>query len=365
VVNDSRVSGTDRIRPGRLPSLSSLVGVLGGIAGIVACVIAYVQWRSAEKHAGLAHELQRKMDQRQADENYRARRAQLIADLYDVPDVCPPEQKTCPGRNECGAAERRCPHRASVRSRESALRELLEMERTRPSSRDYGCRGGPCGSKIDLRHLSLSGGSLPNVDFGGASLWKAEFAMTRLEEASFRGVYMNYVDFHGANLNKANFEHAVVQGIRATGRAQARGANFDHANLLGANFSAAHLGCLARLRGATFRHAVLTETNFSDASANCVVFQNAELGRADFSLASLSDSDFRGASARDASFREADLRGADLSTLTDVTAHQFAGACGDRKTRPPPNVSLPICTQEFLQARIERWKAQGLAVVAD
>ncbi|GAA0531579.1 uncharacterized protein YjbI with pentapeptide repeats [Rhizomicrobium palustre] len=93
-------------------------------------------------------------------------------------------------------------------------------------------------------------------------------------------------------------------------------------NLEGADFS-----------GAKLVMACMSVTNFRGAK-----FTGADLSGANISMSKLDGADFSGAV-----FSATQARGTDFTHVRGLTQAQLSGMCGDKKTRLPAGLSIPMC----------------------
>lgn len=120
----------------------------------------------------------------------------------------------------------------------------------------------------------------------------------------------------GARMTRSVFNRADFSGAVLT-RADATRARFEGADFTGADLTRMKL-IEARCEDADFENAVLTRANA----------QRATFARANFTRAQLNDADFSGA---------------DLRQARGLTQAQLNQACGDRETRLPRGLRLPLC----------------------
>jgi hypothetical protein len=209
------------------------------------------------------------------DDSTRARRAQLIATIYDEKD--------------CG--EKDCPPKAHIRSRVEALLVLNEIDRglgRKPSFAEAKLQGAflaeaYLADEVSLRHSDLQGANLRKADLRGADL----------ADANLQGA-----DLYGAHLSRANLLRANMEG-----------ADLYEANLLWANLQRANL----------------RETNL----------RRASLEGAFLRWANLQEADLREVNLRQAELQGANLRGADLREVEIDTRGRLEEAIIDEKTMLP------------------------------
>lgn len=131
------------------------------------------------------------------------------------------------------------------------------------------------------------------------------------EECDLSGRILAGARMSRSVFNRADFSNAVLT------RADATRAQFEGADFTGADLSRAKL-VEALCEDAVFVEAVLTRANA----------QRANFAGADFTRARLD---------------EADFSGADLRQTRGLTQAQLNQACGDRETRLPRGLRLPVC----------------------
>ncbi len=147
-----------------------------------------------------------------------------------------------------------------------------------------------------------------------------------------------------ADLRRANLEGAYLCM-----------ANLQEANLKGANLQGANLW-MANLQGADLRRANLKGANLRQANLQGDRLEGANLEGAYLWMANLQEANLKGANLQGANLWRANLQGADLllanlegATLIrakDLTQKQLDEACGDAKTKLPPNLSVKRCPKE-------------------
>ncbi len=240
------------------------------------------------------------------EQDYRARKAQLVATLYDTEESGP---FGFPGP------------KASVRARAEAAKALVEIERGRDDS-------------ADLSNADLSGANLSGANLSGANLSGAKLSGAKLSRADLSGAKLS-----GADLFRANMEAANLSGTDLD-RADLRDAILFEANLSDSTLAEADLsGAIlvqAALEGAKLHRADLSRANLSGAILRHAILSTATLSEVDLDAADLSDAtlveaNLSGANLKSASLIRADLsranlRGANLSPLTRYRESIWAGA---------------------------------------
>lgn len=190
---------------------------------------------------------------------------------------------------------------------------------------------------------------LPPVDAKLVNAMRADSGKTllacrdcTLAGANFDKAYLRLASFQGADLRKANLSHADLTGTRLSG-ANLEGAQVTHSNaagvdLTGANLKGADLSH-TRLDAALVENADFTGAKLVGANLRLieyvkgVKFRNVDATGAIFRYASLRGVDFRGAN----------LSGADFTRARGLSNEQLAMACGDKETKLPEGLVIPMC----------------------
>jgi hypothetical protein len=187
------------------------------------------------------------------DDSTRARRAQLIATIYDedcnlveeAPNIC----DGLPG----------CPPKAHIRSRTEATLALAEL--------DLGIDRLP-----SLAWAKLPQAQLRKANFQGANLWAACLRQANLYMANLQGsnlwtANLLFANLQGANLYEANLEAADL-GRANLQEADLRGAILERSKLYGAHLRG------AKLQGADLRWA---ESLTMEQLAAAIIDENTKL----------------------------------------------------------------------------------------
>jgi uncharacterized protein YjbI with pentapeptide repeats len=147
---------------------------------------------------------------------------------------------------------------------------------------------------------------------------------------AFAFVYALFTNAHAAQ--------AVLADAKAVAAIEAGAHDCPHCVLAGADLTNQ---CVkgGNLQGADFdsARAVLMCMSFADFSG--ATFRNADLSGANLAHAKLDDADFSGAVLSITSFR-----GSDLTRARGLTQGQLDQACGDSETRPPPGLTVHVCS---------------------
>jgi uncharacterized protein YjbI with pentapeptide repeats len=206
------------------------------------------------------------------------------------------------------------------------------IEHTDLSSAQIDCgplrRGGPLVC-VDLTGANLAGAKLLEADLSGAVLKRAILIEADLSKAIL-GCAAYQRARQCANLEDAELEQAKLSGV------DARAANFQGVSLVRADLKRAALGdsnlTSADLQGAVLEEADLTGASLRDARLDCV--RDDQLVHcARLRWANLQGTDLSGTR----------LRGADLSDTKNLTQAQLDAACGDERTKLPPELRIAPC----------------------
>lgn len=110
-----------------------------------------------------------------------------------------------------------------------------------------------------------------------------------------------------------------------------------HCDLAGADLNNTCVKA-GNLEGADFEGANLSLMCMSYADFKDANFRGADLGAANLAHANLAGADFTGADLTITSFK-----GTDLTKAVGLTQTQLDQACGDKETKPPAGMRVPIC----------------------
>ncbi|WP_427162948.1 pentapeptide repeat-containing protein [Aliinostoc sp. HNIBRCY26] len=182
----------------------------------------------------------------------------------------------------------------------------------------------------NLREANLTGASLRAANLQGANLYKANLQQTTLKVANLTSAKLFLANLQGAKLGKANLSLCGLIG------ANLQGANLNSANLCGANLNAAKL-TQTEIIFADFTEASLTEADLSKANLMGANLQKANLYEANLSQASLV-----GANLAETDFFDVNLAGAILTGVKNLVSQQLSLAIGDRTTKLPDHIEIPI-----------------------
>jgi len=252
--------------------------------------------------------------------------------------------------------------------------ELLGANLQRADLRGCDFRGA------DLRGCDFSGANLEGAELAGSILFEANFLKANLQGANIQGANLNRAELGGANLRSANLMGASLRAANLPGAnlykvnlqhailklANLCGAKLFLANLQGAKLGKANLS-LCGLIGANLQGANLNGANLAEANLNAAKLQQAERLFVDFTEASLTEADLCkanlmganlqraslyqanlfqcnlvGANLSDTNFCDVKLAGAILTGVKNLKPQQVSIAIGDRTTRLPDNVEIPI-----------------------
>lgn len=219
-----------------LMKLLELLAVFGGVV-VGVWTIREAKHQYIETHGTTMKQLELAREQNdklqvqidaQREQDYIARRAELLATLYDRREGCEVREHVSGG----------CPHKGSRRSREEALKAFAYIEHTRPHP-----------------DLTLRGLVLPEANLAGLDLRNADLSEAELEDSHLEGTLLTHANLTNASLVRIHLE----------------GANLDHAKLGYANLTR------ATLDGASLRHAQLTNAYLNEASLDHADLTGARL----------------------------------------------------------------------------------------
>jgi uncharacterized protein YjbI with pentapeptide repeats len=185
-----------------------------------------------------------------------------------------------------------------------------------------------CGA--NLRGANLSGASLRAANLTDANLYKANLQQATLKLANLSGAKLFL-----ANLQQAKFGKANLQGTGLIG------ANLQQANLNGANLSNANLNA-AKLQQTEILFANLSGASLIEVDLYRANLMGANLQRAILHEANLCEANLMGANLYGANLCDVKLEGAILTGVKNLDPQQIRAALGDRTTRLPDNVEVPM-----------------------
>lgn len=302
----------------------------------------------------------------QSEQDYVARRAALLATLYDRKETCSDSEKIRYKRTnfacylggvDCGSVRVSvlCPARADTRAREEALRAFVQIERRRsPLPLATLPNEGPEPPRLSLRKLDQANAHLEGIDLAYADLRLADLRQAilndaRLHDARLAGAYLEEAQLMRADLAGADLEYAGLRDAILVGARLQQGW-LKHADLRGANVGGANLGGailkFADLQGASLPRAYLRGTDLEDANLGAANRFAAYLEGANLSGADLSHARLEASSLEAADLTGTSLRGADLREAFGLTQEQLAKACGDDATKLPKGRSVSNCGPE-------------------
>jgi hypothetical protein len=130
-----------------------------------------------------------------------------------------------------------------------------------------------------------------------------------------------------------------------------RDANLGQANLRRVNLNGAKLNNAELDGGVNLTDAILYDVNLTDAKLNNVNLTDAKLSGANLTRANLWEANLTraklwNANLTDANLDGAVLRGVDLTDVSGLTQGQLSGACGDKDTKLPADLTIPLCPQK-------------------
>ncbi|MEM7151341.1 MAG: pentapeptide repeat-containing protein [Myxococcota bacterium] len=291
----------------------------------------------------------------EAAQDFRARRAKLIATIYD--------ERACREGEEPARGHTACPI-ASTRARTAAAQSLVQIEADiRNSPEDWNpiaVKNATDLSRADLRRVDLEGvleitaslSDLSEAALSGADLSDADLSLSVLNNAmlaaaKFDRAKMRQAELRGATIFGASFQDACLERADLQGVLGMR-IDFHGAVLRGAN-----------LQGATLQFSDLRDADLSESvsyvdqdwwridpkelpGSQRTQLQGADLVSANLSNANLYRADLREASLWHANLQGADLRAADLrgANLADT---ELGGVICDEQTRWPEGLNAPDC----------------------
>lgn len=194
---------------------------------------------------------------------------------------------------------------------------------------------GQCG---DLRHVTMQGISLEDMDLSGS-----EFLDSNLETISFARSNLTGTKFNNASVAGAVFDSATIHQVDFTGAnaklASFIGADISQCTLVEANFSGAVLSYLdltgnriesTEFSGAKMDHVNLSKMNFGKVQMRAADLTEARMGGFGASEGNFRKAIFRNAKMQDAvftnaQFSDAVLIGADLSR-SNLSSARLYGA---------------------------------------
>lgn len=185
-----------------------------------------------------------------------------------------------------------------------------------------------CGA--NLRAANLCGASLRAANLTDANLYKANLQQATLKLANLSGAKLFLANLQQAKFGKANLQDTGLIG-----------ANLQQANLNGANLSKANLNA-AKLQQTEVLFANLSEASLIEADLYRANLMGANLQRAILHEANLCEANLMGANLYGANLCDVKLEGAILTGAKNLDTQQIRGALGDRTTRLPDNVEVPM-----------------------
>ncbi|MBW4571095.1 MAG: pentapeptide repeat-containing protein [Tolypothrix carrinoi HA7290-LM1] len=185
-----------------------------------------------------------------------------------------------------------------------------------------------CGA--NLRAANLSGASLRAADLTDANLYKANLQQATLKLANLCGAKLFLANLQQAKFGKANLQNTGLIG-----------ANLQQANLNGANLSNANLNA-AKLQQTDVLFANLSKASLIEVDLYRANLMGANLQRAILHEANLCEANLMGANLYGANLCDVKLEGAILTGAKNLDPQQIRVALGDRTTRLPDNVEVPM-----------------------
>lgn len=282
------------------PAIAATAGSVA-VAGVFLAYQANQKLEVQNELIGTQNEFFQAQIQQQALQEYHARRAQLLATLYDTRE-CWPGEEPRKARTSCISS--------SIEARTAAALSLVQIEsevRAEPD-RWPGVTVNLTTqlSGVNLRNGQLSYEDLSMVSFGpadlrGATLVETNLSGAFLDGADLRDAWLAGASLRGATLRRAELRDALLAG------ADFRDADLQSANLSGANIEDAYFS------GAFLPRADLRGANLSKADLSGANLSSADLNGANLSGANLTGANLRGADISGANLEEADLTDVALS----------------------------------------------------
>ena len=137
-----------------------------------------------------------------------------------------------------------------------------------------------------LAQSDFSGANLLQANFSAADLSSANLSKTRCIQASFSCAKLHKTKFVGADLSDSSAD----KGTQATA-ADFRDAHLDKASWVGANLCGSNFDRITGL-GADFSSTLMTEVVMRRAQAKGMVFDKADLKKADLSMSNFMEGSF-------------------------------------------------------------------------
>lgn len=200
----------------------SRFALLGGIAAVA--ILLLLLWQNIL--------LQQQINQ-QAESAALARRAELVAILYE--------------KRDCDAESiNDCPPRASTRARTEAALAFIALERASDPN-----------TQPDLSRADLSRADFTNADLSGVMFMETQLEEAFLGRADLREAYLRSANLRAASLGSADLQNAFLM------RANLQNAFLGNANLRGANLQEANLRT-TDLQGANLQGANLDQAKYNE-----------------------------------------------------------------------------------------------------
>ena len=181
------------------------------------------------------------------------------------------------------------------------------------------------GEVLDLNASYLSYARIPQVDLSGADIRDSDLMGATLPRANLSGARLNPVHMYRADMRQANVTRALLNG-----------ANLRGANLAGADFSDSDLDRVvlsdANLTGCNLSRCNLSRANLTGANLTGANLTSANLNRATLTRTNLTDAVFEGSDFYEAIFNNPEMGGANFhGGIVGYTVFQncdFSGAVG-------------------------------------
>ena len=303
------------------------VSIIGALIGLMPALMTI--WQNIL--IGSQNTYLKEANQQFRAESQAARRAQLIATLYDT--RCPKLLTTTSSTTVVEFENEDSPHcrpRASTAARLEATKAYLAIERTDEVVVVENKLGMKCsypwryfyGTFCENRELDL----LFELRKRTNHLAGAQLQRVNASHLDFRGVILREVRLDGAHLDavqltKADLTDAMLVGTQlpsaTVNSSNFRGANLKRASLRKAKGVSSRFE-FAKLQHADFIESTLTKANFSGSRLDCIKFRKSKLHNAIFKGAKLYGAIFVKANLSGADFENASLQGAQFGHTVEI-----------------------------------------------
>ncbi|MEO0481714.1 MAG: pentapeptide repeat-containing protein [Planctomycetota bacterium] len=232
-----------------LSRIFSPATIVIGTGGVVA-LLTYLELREQTGAVVDQNEFFAQQLQQDSEADFEARKAQLLAIIYDTEQRWPWSQEV---------------PRASTRARAEAVLSYHALVAKRTPNARVRLTDAIL-ADADLSHANLTDADLDEANLNGADLNEAILAGAGLFDADLSYANLIGADLNGANLTDADLTEAILAVAYLRGAYLTR-ATLNDATLTGADLSDATLSC-AILNGADLNGANLTGANLTGATYN-------------------------------------------------------------------------------------------------